>query len=164
MPYLLVFVPLYLRLPIYLFIQHVLNQCCILYNGSLRDVIWNKTVTNFFKTTFSFHIKCLELSPPKFWFLRKDVKLYKKLSTYCIIHLWDQQYGKTVSWSVRVVVFLIPVCLAASNCTNWNFSSRIKTRSVLLKPVATLFPVTRHCVNWLVPCFLKKTQNNHLIF
>lgn len=45
--------------------------------------------------------------------------------------------AKTVSWSVRVVVFLIPVCLAASNCT--NSSSRIKNSSVLLNPVAIVY-------------------------
>lgn len=143
MPYLLVFVPLYLRLPIYLFIQHLLNQCCILYNGSLRDLIWNKYETNFFKTTFSFHIKCLELSSSKFWFLRKDVKLYKKLSTYCIINLQDQT--KAI-WQDSIMVcksgriFNLCVCLAAtSNCTNLNVSSRIKTRSVLLNPFSNSF-------------------------
>lgn len=61
-------------------------------------------------------------------------------------------------------MFLIPVCLAASNCTNWNFSSRIKNRSVLLNPVATVFPVTRRCVNWLVPCFLKNPKKLTLYF
>lgn len=140
MLYLLVFVPLYLRLPIYLFIQHLLNQCCILYNGSLRDLIWNKDVTNFFKTTFSFHIRCLELSSSKFWFLRKDVKLYKKLSTYCILNLWAQT---NAIWQDSIMVCksgrIFSVRLAAtSNCTNFNFSSRIKTRSVLFNPVANV--------------------------
>lgn len=61
-----------------------------------------------------------------------------------------------------MVVFLISVFLAAtSNCT--NFSSRIKNRSVLLNPVATVFPAARHCVNSSVPCF-QKNQNQSSYF
>lgn len=141
MPYLLVFVPLHLRLPIYLFIQHLLNQCCILYNGSLRALIWNKYVTNVFKTTSSFHIKCLEWASSKFWFLRKDVKLYEKLWMHCSINLRDQTEA---IWRDSNVVcksgLIFNSCLAATSiCTKLKLLFQNPKGDCAFKPCSNSF-------------------------
>lgn len=63
-------------------------------------------------------------------------------------------YGKTVSWSRKVVIFFISVCLAATKIrTDLNFSSRIAICA--FKPCTTVLPVTGRCVNWWVPASQK---------